>query len=175
MNDIEKKTYVILVDQEDNEIGVAEKMAAHEGGGQLHRAFSLFIMNSSEELLLQRRAQSKYHGGGQWANSCCGHPLPGANLEESAKQRLDEELGFSISVHHIGTALYKVTFDNGMTEWELDHIFFGNYDGDVIPNPDEVGEWKWSDINWLIKDLEKRPNIYVPWLPEILPTFLFHR
>ena len=174
MNDTEEKTYVILVDQEDKEIGVAEKMAAHKGGGQLHRAFSLFIMKSSGELLLQRRAKSKYHGGGQWANSCCGHPLPGANLEGSAKQRLDEELGFSTSVHHIGTVLYKVYFDNNMTEWELDHIFVGNYDGDIIPNPDEVDEWKWVDIDWLVKDLEERPSIYVPWLYEIFPTFLSH-
>jgi len=172
MNDTEKNTYVVLVDQEDKEIGVSEKMAAHEGGGQLHRAFSIFIMNSLGELLLQRRALAKYHGAGLWANSCCGHPLPGSNLEESAKRRLDEELGFSTPVHHIGAVLYKVPFDNGLTEWELDHILVGNYDEEVIPNPDEIDEWKWVDINWLVTDLEKRPDIYVPWLPEILPTFL---
>ncbi len=172
MNDTEESTYVVLVDPEDKEIGVAEKMDAHEGGGQRHRAFSLFILNSSGELLLQRRAQAKYHGGGLWANSCCGHPSPGADLAESAKQRLDEELGFSTSVHHLGTVLYRVPFDNGMTEWELDHLFVGNYDDDVIPNPDEVGEWKWVDVNWLVKDLEERPDSYVPWLPEIFPVFL---
>jgi len=122
------KELVVLVDENDNEIGVEEKINAHRKG-LLHRAFSIFVFNSKNELLLQKRAADKYHSGGLWSNTCCSHPRPGENLKDAAHRRLQEEMGFDCSLREVFSFLYKKSFDNGLTEHELDHVFFGKFDG----------------------------------------------
>ena len=121
---------VILVDIEDNPTGVADKMSAHLEG-KLHRAFSIFIFNTEGKMLLQRRALSKYHSGGLWTNACCSHPLPEETTLAAASRRLKEELGFETSIEKIFDFVYKAEFENGLTEYEFDHVFAGEFDGDI--------------------------------------------
>jgi len=163
---------VILVDEKDNEIGRAEKISAHSGHGRLHRAFSVFILNDHREVLLQRRALSKYHSPGLWANSCCSHPRPGEDVECSARERLQEELGFTTAIKRIGTVLYEARLTQGLVEHELDHIFVGVYNGQVHPNPLEVSEYRWVEITTLATDLAAHPHSYAPWLGAILPVLV---
>src|SRR4030095_7998604 len=126
-------TEVILVDQEDRPSGTAEKMEAHRKG-LLHRAFSVFIFNSKGEMLLQQRALSKYHSGGLWTNACCSHPAPGEKTKDGAIRRLNEELGFETPVEKVFDFVYKAEFDNGLTEHEFDHVFAGEYEGQLNVN-----------------------------------------
>jgi len=163
---------VILVDVKDNEIGSVDKISAHVGDGRLHRAFSVFILNDHGQILLQRRAFSKYHCPGLWANSCCSHPQPGEDIEDSAKTRLQEELGINAAISRIGKVLYQVRLPNGLVEHELDHIFVGFYSGIVNPNPTEVFECKWLDVSTLRNDISMDTDSYVPWLREVLPVLL---
>ncbi|MEK7619489.1 MAG: isopentenyl-diphosphate Delta-isomerase, partial [Patescibacteria group bacterium] len=124
----------ILVDETDHEIGTEEKMATHERG-LLHRAFSVFVFNASGELLLQQRAFEKYHSAGLWTNTCCSHPRPGEETLAAAYRRLQEEMGFDCPLNEMFTFRYLAPFPNGLTENEVDHVFFGMYDGPVNPNP----------------------------------------
>ena len=137
--------YVILVDSNDSEIGVMEKMEAHEKG-VLHRAFSVIIYNSKGEMLLQQRALHKYHSGGLWTNACCSHPRPGETIVDAGIRRLSEEMGLvaelSVKTHFI----YKASFDNGLTEHEFDHVFTGTYQGSIDPNPEEVSAYCYKPI-----------------------------
>ena len=165
---------VILVDEKDNEVGRAEKISAHSGPGRLHRAFSVFILNDQGEVLLQRRAPSKYHSPGLWANACCSHPQPGEDLECSARERLQEELGFTTAISRIGTVLYHLRLMQGLVEHELDHVFIGVYNGQIDPNPSEVSEYRWVEIASLIADLAAHPDSYAPWLGAILPVLVEH-
>jgi len=116
---------VILVDENDNEIGVEEKISAHEEPPKLHRAFSVFIFNPQKQMLLQQRALSKYHSPGLWTNTCCSHPRPGESSEDAAHRRLMEEMGFDTDLMEAFTFTYKAPFDNNLTEWEFDHVFIG--------------------------------------------------
>lgn len=159
---------VILVDEKDNEIGTEEKMKAHQNGGKLHRAFSILIFNSKNETLLQRRALKKYHCPGLWSNTCCSHPRPGETVLEAAHRRLKEECGFDTDLKEIFSFIYKVNFDNGLTEWEFDHVLVGKYDSEVKPNPDEVEECKWIEMEKLKKEVEKNPEKFTPWFRLIL-------
>lgn len=154
---------VILVDEKDNQIGVEEKLKAHQEG-TLHRAFSIFILNSKKELLLQRRAFGKYHSPGLWTNTCCSHPRPDETVLASAHRRLREEMGFDCDLSEIFTFQYKVSFDNGLTEHELDHVIVGSYEKDPIPNLAEVAEYKWVNIFSLEESIEKNPELYTEWL-----------
>jgi len=156
-------TEVILVDENDNEIGTEEKMKAHQEG-KLHRAFSIFIFNSKGELLLQKRAKSKYHSGGLWSNTCCSHPMPGEALEKTVHRRLKEEMGFDCELKEIFSFTYKAKFDNGLIEHEYDHVFIGKFDGKPTPNPEEVDEWKWIDVEELKKGIQENPDNYTYWL-----------
>ena len=156
-------TEVILVDENDNEIGTEEKMKAHQEG-KLHRAFSIFIFNSKGELLLQKRAKSKYHSGGLWSNTCCSHPMPGEALEKTVHRRLIEEMGFDCELKEIFSFTYKAKFDNGLIEHEYDHVFIGKFDGKPTPNPEEVDEWKWIDVEELKKGIQENPDNYTYWL-----------
>jgi isopentenyl-diphosphate delta-isomerase len=128
---------VILVNDKDEVTGTAEKMEAHQKGW-LHRAFSVFIFNSNGEMLLQQRAINKYHSGGLWTNACCSHPQPGEITEASAKKRLKEEMGFEVPITPVFDFIYKTEFENGLTEYEFDHVFTGEYDGKINYDEDEV-------------------------------------
>jgi isopentenyl-diphosphate Delta-isomerase len=158
---------VILVDENDQEIGSEEKLKAHVDG-KLHRAFSVFIFNSKNELLLQQRALEKYHSGGLWTNTVCSHPAPGEDINASSQKRLMEEMGFTTKTKEIYSFLYKSEFENGLTEHEFDHVFIGSYDSDPIPNPEEVMDFKWISIDDLRIDMERNPSNYTTWFRLIM-------
>lgn len=158
---------LILVDKKDKEIGTGEKMEVHKKGA-LHRAFSIVILNSKGQMLIHKRAKTKYHCGGLWTNACCSHPLVGESTEKAAHRRLKEEMGFDCKLKEITSFIYKAGFDNGLTENEFDHLFTGFYDGSVKPNKDEVEDFRFVDINELKKDMKKQPEKYTPWFRIII-------
>jgi isopentenyl-diphosphate delta-isomerase len=158
---------VILVDDNDNQIGLMAKTEAHKKA-LLHRAISVFIFNSEGEWLLQRRAFSKYHSAGLWTNTCCTHPLPNENNQDAANRRLKEEMGMHSALKELFSFTYKETLDNELTEHELDHVFLGT--SDLIPNinSDEVAEYKYISYDDLIRDIQKNPNNYTVWFKKII-------
>ncbi len=162
---------VILVDQDDNEIGVEEKMQAHKDG-KLHRAFSIFIFNSKGEMLLQQRARKKYHSGGLWTNTCCSHPRKGESVESAAHRRLQEEMGFDCDLNHAFQFLYKATLDHNLTENELDHVFIGFYDGEIHTDGNEVESFKWLNLDELKTDLKQNPENYTVWFKKAVAKVL---
>jgi isopentenyl-diphosphate delta-isomerase len=166
---------VILVDENDNEIGIEEKIKAHENGGKLHRAISVVVFNSKGEMMIQKRAQTKYHCPGKWANTCCSHPRPGEPTEKAAARRLMEEMGFSCKLEEKFSIIYRVTFENGLTEYEFDHIFIGKFDGEPKPNPEEVEEWKFINISELSKDIHVNWKNYAPWFLILYEKLKEHR
>ena len=161
--------FVILLDENDHKVGVSEKMEAHLKA-QRHRAFSVIIVNAKRELLLQRRAQQKYHSGSLWANTCCGHPRPSESLAEAASRRLYEEMGIQCPLTEIFAFRYTVQLDhdlkspNGLVENEYDHVFLGWCD-DLQPQPDpqEVEDWQWMDLATLTQDIQAHPERYAYW------------
>lgn len=165
--------YVILVDESDNKLGLMEKIEAHEKA-LLHRAFSVFLFNNKQELLIQQRAQSKYHSPGEWANTCCSHQRDGETTLEAAHRRLGEEMGIDTELKEEFTFIYKQKFGNGLTEHELDHVVFGTFNDEAIPNPDEVADWKYISIQKLITDIEVNPNNYTIWLKIALNQVIEH-
>ena len=153
---------VILVDKNDNQVGLMPKLEAHEKG-VLHRAFSIFIFNSNYELLLQKRASSKYHSGGLWTNTCCSHPREGEDILDAANRRLDEEMGIKTSLRKVYDFIYKAELDNQLTEHEFDHVFYGVFDKDPILNEDEAEDFKWVDMETLNNDIIKNEDNYTVW------------
>jgi isopentenyl-diphosphate delta-isomerase len=153
---------IILVDENDREIGVDEKLKVHKEG-KLHRAFSIFIFNSKGQMLLQKRARDKYHSAGLWSNACCSHPRAGESLEQAVHRRLKEEMGFDCGLEKVFHFTYKAEVGNGLIEHEVDHVFIGIYDGEVYPNPEEAEEFKWVDIDTLRKELKENPDKFTPW------------
>ena len=153
---------VILVDENDNQVGLMPKLEAHEKG-LLHRAFSIFIFNSRYELLLQKRASSKYHSGGLWTNTCCSHPREGEDTLDAANRRLDEEMGIKTSLRKVYDFIYKAELDNQLTEHEFDHVFYGVCDNDPILNKDEAEDFKWVDMETLNNDIIKNEDNYTVW------------
>ncbi|WP_153800840.1 isopentenyl-diphosphate Delta-isomerase [Foetidibacter luteolus] len=153
---------VILVNEHDEELGAMEKMMAHEKAA-LHRAFSVFIFNSRGEMLLQQRAPEKYHSGGLWTNACCSHPRPGESIEAAAHRRLYEELGFKTPLDKIFEFTYRAVFDNGLTEYEFDHVFTGTHDGTVTPNNNEVSNYCYKPVEQIIQELQTQPHLYTAW------------
>ena len=153
---------VILVDKNDNQVGFMPKLEAHEKG-ILHRAFSVFIFNSKYELLLQKRASSKYHSGGLWTNTCCSHPREGEDILNAANRRLDEEMGIKTSLRKVYDFIYKAELDNQLTEHEFDHVFYGVCDNDPILNKDEAEDFKWVDMETLNNDIIKNEDNYTVW------------
>jgi isopentenyl-diphosphate Delta-isomerase len=155
---------LILVDEQDNVVGYEEKLRAHQNGGRLHRAFSIFIFNSAGEMLLQRRAPGKYHFGGLWTNSCCSHPRRGQSTLDAAHLRLREEFGFDTSLRELFSFVYRANDPgSGLTEYELDHVFVGQFDGTPQANAEEIGEWRWISPAALLADVRARPGAYTPW------------
>jgi isopentenyl-diphosphate Delta-isomerase len=154
--------YVVLVDNHNKKLGVEEKMKAHIDG-KLHRAFSIFVFNSKQELLIQQRAKEKYHCPMIWANTVCSHPRPKESYEKAIHRRLIEEMGFDCVLKKKFCFIYKVKFDNGLTENEYDCIFIGKYDDSPKPNPSEVMDFRWISLNDLKKDIEKYQKKYAEW------------
>lgn len=154
--------FVILVDENDQEIGQMEKMEAHEKG-LLHRAFSVFLFNTKGELLLQQRATEKYHSGGLWTNTCCSHPRAGESILEAATRRLKEEMGIETNLQQAFHFIYNAPMDQGLTEHELDHVVLGDFDGIPTLNPHEAADWKWMPMNEIREDLNQRPELYTTW------------
>jgi isopentenyl-diphosphate Delta-isomerase len=164
---------LILVDEHDIAIGYAPKLAAHQNGGRLHRAFSIFIFNSSGEMLLQRRAAGKYHFGGLWTNACCSHPRRGQETLDAAHARLRHEFGFDTDLRELFSFVYNATDPtSGLTEHEFDHVFVGRFDGAPQPNPDEIGQWKWIQPEALLADVKSHPQAYTPWFKLIVERAL---
>lgn len=153
---------IILVDENDTELGSMEKMKAHRGN-KLHRAFSIFIFNSKGELMLQQRAKSKYHSGGLWTNACCSHPRIGEKTTEAAHRRLKEEMGFDCFLKEIFSFVYEVKLDHGLWEHEFDHVFIGRFDGEPKPDPLEADGWRWISWSDLIEEISKHPENYTEW------------
>lgn len=153
---------VVLVDELDNEVGIMEKMEAHRKA-LLHRAFSVFIFNKQGQMLLQQRAAAKYHSGGLWTNTCCSHPAPGEALLPAAERRLQEELGFSTPLTKAFDFIYKTAFDNGLTEYEFDHVLTGVFNGAIFPNGEEVEDTRWMSMEDVRADLAARPGLYTEW------------
>ncbi len=158
-----KKKEVILVDENDSQIGSSGKMEAHQAG-KLHRAFSIFIFDSSGRMLLQKRAQTKYHSAGLWSNSCCSHPSPGEATEAAAHRRLREELGIDCPLREVHQFVYRASLEDGLSEYEYDHVLIGTCDEEPKPDPAEVDDWKWVDPEALRRDIERNPDQYTYWL-----------
>ena len=161
---------VILVNQNDEQIGLMPKLEAHEKA-LLHRAFSVFILNSKNEIMLQQRAHHKYHSPLLWTNTCCSHQREGETNTEAGSRRLFEEMGFKAELKELFHFIYKAPFDNGLTEHELDHVMIGYYNEEPNINPDEVEDWKWMSIEDVKADIEKQPEIYTVWFKIIFDEF----
>ena len=156
------KEFVILVDEQDNDIGVMEKIKAHQEG-LLHRAFSVFIFNHKDELLLQQRSLSKYHSAGLWTNTCCSHPRPNETVKDAANRRLFEEMGMSCDLRIKTNFIYKTSFENGLIEHELDYVLIGSTNQNPHINKEEVENYKWMSIADIKKDIISNPNQYTSW------------
>lgn len=162
-----KKEIVILVNKDNKKIGVEEKMKAHKEG-KLHRAFSIFVFDSKGELLIQKRAKTKYHSGGLWSNTVCGHPRPNENYTKAIHRRLKEEMGFDCKLEKLFCFIYNTGFVNGLIENEYDCVFVGKFDEKPNPNPKEVSDYKWITLKDLNKDIRKNTNKYTVWLKIVL-------
>lgn len=165
-----KEELVILVDEKDNQIGLMPKMEAHEKA-LLHRAFSVFVFNSKNQLMLQQRALHKYHSPGLWTNTCCSHQRNGETNLEAGRRRLMEEMGFVTDLNETTSFIYKAPFDNGLTEHELDHILIGYYNDNPRINPDEVENWKWMTLEDVKIDIAANPDLYTAWFKIIFEKF----
>jgi len=158
---------ILLVDEDNNPIGTGEKMDVHRRG-VLHRCFSILAYNSNRELLLQKRAATKYHCPGLWSNACCSHPRPGEHLILAARRRLKEEMGIDAAVREMGVEfIYKVKLGD-LYEHKYDHVLFCNFDGDPRPDPQEADDWKWMAFADLRQDMKSNPEIYTPWFRLII-------
>jgi isopentenyl-diphosphate Delta-isomerase len=159
---------VILVNEHDEESGIAGKMEAHRLG-LLHRAFSVFVFNSKGEMLLQQRAMDKYHSGGLWTNACCSHPAPGEEISSAASRRLQEEMGFVTKLEKVFDFIYRTDFDNGLTEHEFDHVFTGEYDGKILSSSREVMDYCFKSMEDIGESLKFHPHMYTAWFRLVFP------
>ena len=168
---IEEK--VILVNENDEQIGLMSKLEAHQKA-VLHRAFSVFIFNDNNELLLQQRASNKYHSPSLWTNTCCSHQREGESNIEAGKRRLKEEMGFETGLQESISFIYKAPFDNGLTEHEYDYVLLGEYNGEPVINKAEVASWKWMSLNDVKADITLQPEIYTEWFKIIFDKYYKH-
>jgi isopentenyl-diphosphate Delta-isomerase len=165
---------VVLVDENDREIGTAPKLRAHRDGA-LHRAFSVFLFNSRDEVLLQRRADDKYHSGGLWSNTCCSHPRPGENTDDAAHRRLQEEMGLEVPLIPVFAFTYRSGFADGLWEHEYDHVYVGRTDADPEPNPEEVAGWRWASVEEVTREMERDPDRFTVWFREPFEEIVVRR
>jgi isopentenyl-diphosphate delta-isomerase len=161
---------VILVNELDQQIGLMPKLEAHEKA-VLHRAFSVFVLNDKNEIMLQQRARQKYHSPLLWTNTCCSHQREGESNIQAGNRRLFEEMGFSTELKELFHFIYKAPFDNGLTEHELDHVMIGYYNEYPVINPEEVEDWKWMKIEAVKNDMVLNPTIYTVWFKIIFDEF----
>ncbi len=168
---MQREERVILVDAEDEVIGTAGKLEAHERG-VLHRAFSVFVVNEAGEVLLQRRAAIKYHGGGLWSNSCCGHPRPGEATGVAARRRLREEMSIDCPLEPVFSFTYRADMASGLIEHEIDHVFVGRSSRDPLPDPAEVEAWRWASPDRILNELAEEPSRFTPWFGRALQGLL---
>lgn len=164
---------VILVNEKDEPIGLMPKMQAHEEA-LLHRAFSVFILNDKNEIMLQQRAAGKYHSPLLWTNTCCSHQREGETNVQAGKRRLHEEMGFSVELKELFSFIYKAPFDNGLTEHELDHVMVGYFNDVPKVNREEVEDWKWMSIEAVKDDMQHHPGLYTEWFKIIFDKFYHH-
>lgn len=156
-------TDVVLVDENDRQIGLREKQRAHLDGA-LHRAVSVFVFDSTgEKMLLQQRALDKYHSGGLWSNACCSHPGPSEAVLDAAHRRLSEELGFDCPLEFAFSFVYRAAVGESLIEHEFDHVFIGRCDATAVPHPGEIAAVEWMDVREILSDLKVRPERYSPW------------
>jgi isopentenyl-diphosphate delta-isomerase len=160
---------VVLVNEKDEPVGAMEKMEAHKQA-LLHRAFSVFVFNKNGDVLMQQRAFSKYHSGGLWTNTCCSHPRPGEHVADAASRRLQEEMGFTTSLTKVFDFTYKANFDNGLTEYEFDHVFTGLYDGPVDFNTEEVAAYSFMPAQELEQQIQETPERFTAWFHIAYPA-----
>ena len=165
-----KEEQVVLVNEQDEPVGVMNKMEAHEKA-VLHRAFSVFILNDKNEVMLQQRAHHKYHSPLLWTNTCCSHQRAGETNIEAGKRRLSEEMGFVVELKELFHFIYKAPFDNGLTEHELDHVMIGYSNQTPVINPEEVESWKWMTIEAIKEDMTLHPELYTVWFKIIFDKF----
>lgn len=163
----DQETEVILVDTHDNEIGKMGKLEVHQKG-ELHRAFSVFIFNNKNELLLQRRAFGKYHSEGLWTNTCCSHPAPGETILQAANRRLMEEMELECSLESSFSFIYKAELANNLIEYELDHVILGFSDETPHINPSEAIAFKWLNVETIVEDIKNHPEQYTVWFKIIM-------
>lgn len=163
--------FVVLIDREDQPIGLMEKQQAHLAG-LLHRAFSVFVFNSKGELLIHQRAAEKYHSPKLWTNTCCSHPRENESYEQAAHRRLKEEMGFDCAIEEKFHFIYKAELEPGLFEHELDRVFTGFYEGEMNLNPEEVMDAKWISIEDLKKDMAENPDNYTVWFKIIFAEYL---
>jgi isopentenyl-diphosphate delta-isomerase len=163
-----KLEHVVLVNEQDMGTGTMEKMEAHKKG-LLHRAFSVFIFNTKGEMLLQQRALNKYHSGGLWTNACCSHPKPDEDTGDAALRRLQEEMGFTTSLEKIFDFVYRAEFDNGLTEYEFDHVFTGEYEGPIEFDKQEVMDYCYKSLEDVRHSIEEHPQKFTQWFHLAFP------
>jgi len=168
-----KEEHVILVNEQDEQIGLMPKLEAHQKA-LLHRAFSVFIFNDKNELMLQQRALDKYHSPGLWTNTCCSHQRDGETNIEAGKRRLQEEMGFVVDLQESISFMYKAPFDNGLTEHEYDHVLLGKYNNKPVINTSEAVSWKWMLIEEVKDDIAIHPELYTEWFKVIFDKFYEH-
>lgn len=166
-----KEEQVVLVNKKDEQIGLMPKMEAHKKA-ILHRAFSVFIFNDNNELLLQQRASHKYHSPSKWTNTCCSHQREGETNINAGKRRLHEEMGFKCELKEVFSFIYKAPFDNGLTEHELDHVMIGFYNEDPIINTEEVNDFCWMSLDDIKTDIDKNPLRYTVWFKIIFNEYM---
>jgi isopentenyl-diphosphate delta-isomerase len=162
---------VVLVNEQDEAIGVEDKTRAHLLG-VLHRAFSVFVINATGQLLLQKRALTKYHSRGLWSNTCCSHPRPDESVEDASRRRLREEMGFDSELREVFHFIYRADLEDGFIENEYDHVLVGSFDGIPKPDPAEVAEWRWVNMAMLSADLKNHPESYTYWFRISFDRFL---
>lgn len=162
---------VVLVNEQDEAIGIEEKTRAHLLGA-LHRAFSVFVVNADGQLLLQKRALTKYHSRGLWSNTCCGHPRPNESIEHASRRRLREEMGFDSHLSELFDFVYRADLEDGLIENEYDHVLVGWFEGDPKPDPTEIAEWKWVGLETLSADIKDHPESYTYWFRISFDRFL---
>jgi len=153
---------VVLVNPQDEVLGQMEKMQAHENG-LLHRAFSVFLFNEKGEMLLQKRAEQKYHSPNQWTNACCSHPRIEESYLDGAKRRTKEELGIDCELAEKFHFIYKADVGDGLWEHELDYVFTGNFEGEFDLNPEEVSEIRYISIANLQTEITENPDDFTEW------------
>ncbi len=166
-----QETMLITVDEHGRQTGTVEKIAAHRNG-VLHRAFSIFVFDETDRLLLQRRARGKYHSSGLWSNTCCSHPRVGETLLDAAHRRLQEEMGLDCPLDPVFGFVYRAALDGGLVEHEYDHVLAGRFHGTPAPDPQEVDDWQWESLPVVRSRLAENPSAFTAWFEQALDGLL---